>query len=426
MKFKLVVLVLFAFTINLQAQRKPNVILIFTDDQGTLDVNCYGAKDLVTPNMDRIAKQGIRFTQFYAAAPICSPSRAGLLTGKPPHAAGVPGNVSPGSMGMSASEVTIAEVLKEAGYATAHIGKWHLGHHEETLSNGQGFDYSFGHHGGCIDNYSHFFYWNGPNRHDLYRNGEEVHYPSQFFPDLMVKEARQFMKANRGKSFFIYFPINVPHYPYQGDVKWLEHYKALPMPRRLYAAFLSTMDERIGQLTNTVKELGLEQDTIIIFQSDHGHSVETRAFGGGGFAGPYRGAKGSVLEGGIRVPAMISWPGKIPQGEVRDQLGAYCDWFPTILDLCGIEQPEHKIYGKTLLPIIRSADAPTQHAIFNCQLGKQWVVREGDWKLCKTKNEFGLFNIAKDPAESKNLIKKNTEIVERLKVHREDWLNNWN
>ena len=423
-RFTLIFVVLL-FALNLQAQRKPNVILIFTDDQGTLDINCYGAKDLVTPNMDQLAKQGTRFTQFYAAAPICSPSRAGLLTGKPPHAAGVPGNVFPGSEGMPASEITIAEVLKQAGYATAHIGKWHLGHHKETQPNGQGFDYSFGHHGGCIDNYSHFFYWNGPNRHDLYRNGEEVHYPSQFFPDMMVKEAQQFITENKEKPFFIYFPINVPHYPYQGDVKWLEHYKDLPHPRRLYAAFVSTMDERIGQLVASVKGNGLQEDTIIIFQSDHGHSVETRAFGGGGFAGPYRGAKGSVLEGGIRVPAMISWPGTLLQDQVRDQLAAYCDWFPTILELCEIEKPKHKLYGKSLLPIIKSADEPTHHQIFNCQFGKQWAVREGDWKLCKTRNEFGLFNIAKDPSESKNMLKEKPDIAKRLQDHREAWLEEW-
>ncbi|MGE3805094.1 MAG: sulfatase-like hydrolase/transferase, partial [Gemmataceae bacterium] len=142
--------------------RPPNVIVIFTDDQGSIDTNVYGAKDLVTPNMDKLAREGVRFTQFYAAAPVCSPSRAGLMSGRYPLRAGVPSNVATDKQGLPASEITMAEVFKTAGYATAHIGKWHLGYTKETMPNGQGFDYSFGHMVGCIDNYSHFYYWSGP------------------------------------------------------------------------------------------------------------------------------------------------------------------------------------------------------------------------------------------------------------------------
>jgi len=169
---------------------QPNVIVIYTDDQGTIDLNSFGATDLVTPNMDKVVKSGIKFTQFYGA-PVCSPSRAGLLTGKTPQRAGVPGNVSSLSLeaGMPNEQYTMAEMFKDAGYKTAHIGKWHLGHGKDKQPNAQGFDYSFGHFVGCIDNFSHFFYWQGPNRHDLYRNGEEVFYDGEFFPELMVKEA---------------------------------------------------------------------------------------------------------------------------------------------------------------------------------------------------------------------------------------------
>ena len=153
-------------------------------------------------------------------------------------------------------QATLAKMFKAAGYATAHIGKWHLGFTPETMPNGQGFDYSFGHMGGCIDNFSHFFYWEGPNRHDLYRNGQEVYYPGRFFPDLMVEEARRFLKENRQRPFFLYFAFNMPHYPYQAEPKWLEHYKGLPYPRNLYAAFVSTLDDRVGALLKTVDELG--------------------------------------------------------------------------------------------------------------------------------------------------------------------------
>jgi len=308
----------------ISAQVKPNVIIIYTDDQGSVDLNSYGAKDLVTPNMDKIVQGGVRFTQFYAS-PVCSPSRASLLTGKNPQRAGVERNSSAQlnqENGLPGTEYTMAEMFKDAGYATAHIGKWHLGYAPEMSPNAQGFDYSFGHMSGCIDNYSHFFYWNGPNRHDLFRNGEEVYYDGQFLPDLMVKEASDFMEQNQKKPFFIYFAINMPHYPYQGDTKWLEYYKnkGLPYPRDLYAAFLSTLDDRIGLLLKKLEKLGLNDNTIIVFQSDNGHSTEERAHFGGGSAGPYRGAKQSLFEGGIRVPAAISWANKIPSGEVRTNL----------------------------------------------------------------------------------------------------------
>lgn len=208
------------------SERKPNVILILTDDQGSIDVNCYGASDLATPHMDRLARHGVRFTQFYSAAPVCSPSRAGCLTGCVPQRAGVPGNVGQKN-GLPPEQITIAEMLKVNGYSTAHIGKWHLGHEATMIPNAQGFDHSFGHIGGCIDNYSHFFYWNGPNRHDLWENGIEIHRSGHFFGDMMVDQATQFVESNRDKPFFMYFAINMPHYPYQGDEKWLRYYSTL-------------------------------------------------------------------------------------------------------------------------------------------------------------------------------------------------------
>ena len=430
---KYFLLFFFILTSSLLAAKKPNVIIIFTDDQGTLDMNAYGAKDLKTPYMDALANSGIRWTQFYTAAPVCSPSRAALLTGLTPQAAGVPGNVGLTAEGLPSNRVTIAEQLKTAGYKTALIGKWHLGHHEDTVPNAQGFDYQFGHLVGCIDNYSHFFYWSGPNKHDLFRNNKEVHYPGKFFPDLMVEEATKFIKENKKDPFFIYFAMNSPHYPYQGDAKWLEYYKDLPMDRRYYAAFLSTQDERIGNLLKAVEAEGLKDDTIVIFQSDHGHSTEQRAFYGGGFAGPYRGAKFSLLEGGIRVPATITWPGKIKGGQVRDQFAVSTDWFPTILDLCGVKRPKHKLTGKSLVSIIDSESAETQHKYFTWQMSKQKVVREGDWKLCidivdtsgkKRITEKGtkLYNIVKDPSEKKDLAKQNPDVVKRLKKYHENWL----
>ncbi|MES2570988.1 MAG: sulfatase-like hydrolase/transferase [Verrucomicrobiota bacterium] len=416
---------------------KPNVIIILTDDQGSVDTHLYGAKDLETPHMDALARRGVRFTQFYAAAAVCSPSRAALLTGRYPLRAGMPANgpAEKGKSGMPASEVTIAEMLKAGGYATGHVGKWHLGYTPETMPLGQGFDFSFGHMGGCIDHYSHFFYWAGPNRHDLHRNGKEVFHDGEFFPDLMVREAGEFMENNRERPFFLYFAINAPHYPYQGESKWLERYRELPPPRNLYAAFLSTIDERIGTLLAKVDALGLRERTIVIFQSDHGHSTEERAHGGGGSAGPYRGAKFSLFEGGIRVPAFISWPGHLPEAEVRGQLAHGCDWLPTIAELCGVKTPNPDLDGRSLVPVIRSADMPSLHQVIHWTGDESWAVREGEWKLLvhprdtsrkepegKTDNPF-LANLAHDQGETRNFAKENPEIVEKLTALHQEWIN---
>ena len=422
---------------------KPNVIVILTDDQGTLDMNCYGSKDLITPNMDALAASGIRFSQFYAAAPVCSPSRAGLLTGKTPIRAGLAGNVPIPEKGKGAGlpteQFTLAEMMKSAGYKTAQIGKWHLGHVEEKQPNAQGFDYSFGHLVGCIDNYSHFFYWSGPNKHDLWRNGEEVYYNGEFFPDLTVKEVNHFMEENKEDPFFIYWSINLPHYPYQGEEKWLKKYQHLETPRKEYAAFISTMDEKIGEVINKLEELGLRENTIVIFQSDHGHSREERAFYGGGNAGPYRGAKFSMFEGGLRVPAIISMPGTLPEGEVRDQMAVSMDWMPTIAELCQIELPEGRLDGKSLFSAIQK-DTPTPHEVIHWQIGgaleenSSWAVRSGDWKLLGNPRDpnreeslteadsLFLVNLAEDPSEMKNLAADHPEQVIKLKELHENWV----
>ena len=422
--------------------KPPNVIVIYTDDQGTIDLNCYGAKDLVTPELDKLARQGVRFTQFYAAAPVCSPSRAAVLTGRFPQRAGVPGNVSsqPGGHGMPAAQITMAEMFKKAGYQTAHIGKWHLGFDKQTMPNNQGFDYSFGHMGGCIDNYSHFFYWNGPNRHDLWRNGDEIWQDGRYFPELMVQEASRFVRQNQDKPFFMYFAMNIPHYPLQGTAKWREVYKDLKPPRRMYATMVSTMDEMIGKFIGEIDQLGIRENTIIVYQSDHGHSQEERTFGGGGSAGIYRGAKFSLFEGGIRVPAIISWPGTLPSNVVRHQLATACDWFPTVAHLAGIPLGSQHVDGRNIQPVISSNDAASPHEVFHWQTGggpnAAWAVRRQQWKLLGNPRDTSnkapltksdklfLVNLNTDPGEMNNLAAKHPELVaELLKLHH-DWYAN--
>jgi len=418
-----------------RAKRRPNVLLIFTDDQGAIDVNCYGAKDLITPNMDRLAKEGTRFTQFYVAAPVCSPSRAALMTGRYPQRAGLSRNApsQPGRDGMPTEQVTIAEMMKAAGYATGHVGKWHLGYTPETMPNAQGFDYSFGHMGGCIDNYSHFFYWQGPNRHDLWRNGEEIWREGEFFGNLMVDECERFISDNRNRPFFLYWAINMPHYPLQAIRKWRERYKDLKDPRRMYAAFVSTVDEMIGEIVTHLDKLGLREDTLIIFESDNGHSEEVRTFGGGGNPGPYRGHKFTLWEGGIRLPCIVSWPGQIPQNAVRDRMAASIDWMPTIAEYCDVPLPDREIDGKSIVRMIESEDAPSPHDVLHWETGKHWAVRAGDWKLVHNgpsterngrkipQVEDFLSNLAEDVAETKNLAEDHPDVVKRLTKLHQEW-----
>jgi arylsulfatase A len=415
--------------------RKPNVLVIFTDDQGSVDAGCYGAKDLQTPFIDSLSERGVRFSQFYAAAPVCSPSRAGLLTGRYPVRAGVPGNVPSqhGKSGMPADQVTIAETFRAAGYATAHIGKWHLGYEPKTMPGGQGFQHTFGHMGGCIDNFSHFFYWNGPNRHDLWRNGKEIHRPGEFFGDLMVEEASEFIEAHKDKPFFMYYAINMPHYPYQGDPEWLDVYEKVPYPRNLYNAFVSTFDARIGKLLSKLDSLGIRKDTIVVFQSDHGHSTEVRAHNGGGDAGPFRGAKFSLFEGGIRVPAIISWPGHLPEGESREQIAHSCDWLPTLTELCDIPLLRKDIDGKSIAALAKSNSADSPHETIHWTIGNSWAVRSGVWKLIGNPRDTSdkaplgkddklfLTNLKHDLSEMKNIASQHPDQVKRLSQLHQSW-----
>ena len=419
--------------VSYAADPPPNVILIFSDDQGTIDINIYGARDLYTPHLDALARRGTRFTQFYVAAPVCSPSRAALLTGRYPQRAGVPGNVGLGKPGLPAGQVTMAEMLKAAGYRTGLIGKWHLGEVNGRGALDQGFDSFYGHKRGCIDNYSHFFYWRGPNNHDLWRDDEEIWEDGTHFSDLMVREAKQFLAENKDRPFFLYLPFNIPHYPLQGAPKWREHYKDLPSPRRDYAALVSTLDEKVGEILDHAGRLGLTENTLVIFLSDHGHSTEERTMFGGGNAGPYRGAKFSLFEGGIRVPAIVSLPGVIPENAVRDQFATSVDWLPTVAEITGAGLPNHTIDGKSLMPVIRSSDAKSPHKVFHWQRAEQWAVREGDWKLIVNaertmrgpvgeEERVFLSDFSKDESERHNLAEAHPEVVRQLTALHEKWV----
>jgi arylsulfatase A len=450
---------------NREKIHPPNVVIFLTDDQGTLDVNCYGARDLHTPHMDALAARGVRFTQAYAHT-VCCPSRALLMTGRQPQRSGVKTWVQgdareKAGINMNLGEITLAEALKGAGYRTALFGKWHLGAAFGFGPTDQGFDEFFGLRDGFIDNYNHFFL-HGRGYHDLYRGDEEDFEPGAYFPQLVVREAVRFLEANRDRPFFMYVGFNLPHYPEQAEKTYDALYERLPEPRRSYAKVVSTVDGHIGQIMRKLDDLKLSQNTIIAFASDNGHSSESAkisvkdhssglaegfnygANGGGGYTGKWRGAKGSFFEGGIRVPAMMIFPARIPAQAVRDQAVTTADFYPTILELCGVTMPDRKLDGLSLLPILQSPDAPSRHSALHWQwedtIGDaSWAVREGDWKLIfhgvdttdswqghpeprRKIPETFLGNLTDEQPEYKNHAEERPQIVRHLMRLHEEWV----
>jgi arylsulfatase A len=434
-------------------KRRPNVVILLTDDQGTLDVNCYGSTDLRTPHMDRIAATGVRFTQAYAHA-VCCPARAALFTGRHPQRSGVVNWTQGDRHGsdakntrMAAEETTLAEAMKNSGYTTALFGKWHLGANNGYGPLDQGFSTHFGHLGGFIDNYRHYFL-HGRGYHDLWEGNQEIFRTGEYYPDFLTDRAVQFIDAHKHHPFFMTVAFNLPHYPEQPSATFKDAYADLPMPRRSYARVISTVDEHIGKILKKLEDTGLRDDTIVIFMSDNGHSVEDNAgisvdqhasgypkghyylaHAGGGNTGKWKGHKGTFFEGGIRVPAMISYPAQLPQGEVRDQIVTIMDWFPTVLELCGIPLKDNAppLDGRSMTGIIRDAQSASAHEILHFAWAQNWCVRKGDWKLIQqhnrasAKDELSLHNLAEPQPEEKNHAAEQPQILKELQSLHNQW-----
>ena len=439
------ILALFSFFQFAQAESKvPNVVILFTDDQGTLDANCYGSKDLYTPNIDKLAKNGVKFTQAYAHT-VCCPSRAMLMTGRHPQRSGVhhwtQGNMNAKKgINMALEEVTLAEALKDTGYRTALFGKWHLGAHKDYGPKKQGFDEFFGIRDGFIDNYNHYFL-HGTGFHDLYEGTTPVKAPGEYFPELMTQRALKFIDENKCRPFFLYVPFNIPHYPEQSLKKFEVQYADLKdEARKSYGAIVSTTDHYMGQILNKLEEHQLTNNTIVIFMSDNGHSEETgnrirvekhksglpkgHFYGasGGGYTGKWIGHKGTFLEGGIRVPAIISYPSKLPKGETRDQAITAMDWMPTVLELCKVDHKGPKMDGHSLMEIIESNEAKSEYKDMYWAWGSQWAVRDGDWKLIGNQDRsISLLNITESNPEQKNYIQDKPDLAKRLRGLRDAW-----
>jgi len=425
---------------------KPNFIIVFCDDQGYGDVGCYGARGFSTPNLDRMAAEGVRFTDFHAATAVCSASRAALLTGCYPERVSILGALFPGSeIGISDREVTIAEMLKEQGYATAIYGKWHLGHHPQFLPTRHGFDEYFG------LPYSNDMWPLHPTMADefgplpLIEGEKTIAYleDQSLLTTWYADRAVDFIKRNSRQPFFLYLAHSMPHVPlYVSD-----RFKG-KAEKGLYGDVIMEIDWSVGRIIETLREQGIDENTLIVFTSDNGPWLSYGDHAGS--AGPFREGKGTMFEGGMREPGIMRWPGKIPAGTVCNELATTMDLMPTFARLAGGKLPGHKIDGYDIWPLISGeAGAKTPYECYYCYYGGELrAVRTPEWKLhfphtyrslqgrpggtgglpaeydYNVKIGLELFDMVNDAGETTDVSGKHPEVVKRLQqlgeVARED------
>lgn len=415
--------------------RKPNVIFIMTDDQGYGDLSCMGATDFVTPHLDRLAAQGVRFSSMYSASPVCSPSRAALLTGRYPGNAGVRAILAGHrrASGLTPAVPTVAAALKKLGYATGLSGKWHLGLKPECRPNANGFDEFSGFLAGCVDYYSHIFYWGmadgGSNpTHDLWENETEVYDNGVYMTERITAKSVEFIRNHKNEPFFLYVAYNAPHYPMHAPEKYMRRFAHLPWDRQVMAAMLSAVDDGVGEIAAELERQGLFDDTILYFQSDNGPSRESRNWLDGtpdpyygGTAGEFTGHKFSLFEGGIRVPAILCWGKNIPH-RVIGSPHISTDLFPTVLEACGGDPQDYELDGDSLLQMLLGGEERTHEYLF-WEMEGQTAVRKGDYKLVlhgqltetePPKDEVFLANLKEDPGEKRNLAAALPELTAEL------------
>ncbi len=387
----------------------PNIVVIYCDDLGYGDLGCFGNRVIRTPNVDRMAAEGIKFTEFYSASPVCSPSRAALLTGRIPQRMGINGVFFPISYtGMPLEEVTIAEVLRAKGYATGHVGKWHLGHRREFLPLQRGFDEYFG------------IPYSNDMQSVVYLEGNEVaefHVDQHFTTRTYTEKACDFIDRHAGGPFFLYLAHSMPHVPIYASPGFDGR-----SGNGLYADVIEEIDWSVGEVLGRLEEHGILGSTLVVFSSDNGPWLVMREMGGS--AGILREGKQYTFEGGQRVPTLALWPGVIPAGSVYEDMGLMMDWFPTFAEIAGAEVPCDRDYdGESILPVLKGEVTRWPREFLYYDGGRLECYRNGDWKLklpfegyrgsrgkkAVAPHDTLLFNLKEDPAESVNLCAENPE-----------------
>ena len=429
-------LLLNSCTPETEIEKSPNVIIIFTDDQGYQDVGCFGSPLIKTPNLDQMAKDGMRFTNFYSASAVCSPSRAALLTGCYPPRVGVPVVLWPASKsGLSNTEVTIADMLKQKGYATQCIGKWHLGDRPEYLPTNQGFNQYYGipysndmsinrgfkladnivyNEGMTLDSLKEVK-WRG-GKVPLMRQDKVIEYPvdQTTLTQRYTEEAIRFITEKKDSSFFLYLAQTMPHIPLYTSPEFKGKSE-----RGLYGDVIEELDWSMGQILKTLKDLQIDENTLVIFTSDNG--PWNLKNGHGGSALPLRGFKFDTYEGGMRVPMIAQWKGKIPIQSECTEIASTIDLLPTIAHLTGAELPRNKIDGENIWSLLSgepSASTPHEAFFYYSDTIIQ-AVRSNKWKFREVKGEVELFNLEEDISESKNIAADNPELVEIMRLKRD-------
>ncbi len=366
-RYRLVILAAALGTATLAAQEQPNFIIIFADDLGYADLSSYGATRHSTPHLDRMAEEGMRLTDFYVPMPFCGPSRGTLMTGRYPFRNGLVANPSPdagrNAIGLPPSEITIAEALQPLGYATAAIGKWHMGHIERFLPRQQGFDEYYG-----------ILYSNDMRPVQLVESETVVQYPvlqAQLTRDY-TRRAIDFIERNRNRPFFLYLPHAMPHKPLAAS----EDFYTPKTPDDLYSDVVRELDWSVGQILDKLRNTGLDDRTFVFFSSDNGATY-------GGDNRPLRAMKGSSFDGGVRVPAIARWPGRIPAGQVSSEILGSIDLFPTVVTAAGGTLPEDRIIdGRDLLPLLEGRVAESPHEAVYAMAGQRLrMIRTRRWKL---------------------------------------------
>ena len=393
---------------NAPAAKKPNIVFVLADDLGYGDLPCYGNPIIRTPHLDRFAAEGMRFTDFYAPAAVCSPSRAGFLTGRSPLRCGVITAIQEGrDMHLRSSEVTIATVLKKAGYDTCHVGKWHLNGKFNSSDQPQPGDHGFG-YWMATQNVARPSHQNPIN---FVRNGTPVVKLDGYSGPLVAREAVEWLekRADKSKPFFLNIWLHEPHMPIANDPKFESPYGNMDPTKRKYFGNVTQMDAAFGMILDALDKQGLTNDTIVFFTSDNG--PESLPFGpqNHGSTGGLRGAKRETYEGGLRVPFLVRWPGHIAAGSADGTPAVGMDLFPTLCALADVSAPSGKVYdGESLLPILTGGKSGPTRPIFLFSSidpsGFPYAMRVGDWKIRASRDfrRYELYNLKSDPNETVN------------------------